>query len=160
VIILTVGALPQNTQWFTTRQTEGTNGHFDVFLNKGRGAPCLFVEAEGYLPQASDAINTSETNLTFALKKGTGPAGVVLKPDGQPAPGVKVYLADMQNGVYVQDNDDWSKTDLPSRYGVDGIPSIFLIGPDGKIIAKDLRGENTRVAVEKALTKTESAKAQ
>jgi hypothetical protein len=36
-------------------------------------------------------------------------------------------------------------------YGVEGIPSIFLIGPDGKIIARDLRGEEISLAVGKAL---------
>jgi hypothetical protein len=52
-----------------------------------------------------------------------------------------------------------SKTALPAKYGVQGIPSIFLIGPDGKILAKDLRGEAVKSAVEHALAKTDSAKA-
>ncbi len=97
--------MPNTFHWFNTRQTEGTNGSLDLFLNKGRGAPAIMVEAEGYVPQSSGAITGTETNLTFALKKGSGPTGVVLKPDGQPASGVTVYLADMRNGVYVQDNE-------------------------------------------------------
>jgi hypothetical protein len=36
---------------------------------------------------------------------------------------------------------------------VEGIPSIFLIGPDGKIIARELRGEAIKEAVGKALGK-------
>lgn len=36
-------------------------------------------------------------------------------------------------------------------YGVDGIPQILLIGKDGKIIARDLRGEEIEEAVKKAL---------
>lgn len=48
---------------------------------------------------------------------------------------------------------DWSKSDVPAQFGVQGIPSIFLIGPDGKIVAKDLRGDAIRVAVQKALQK-------
>ncbi len=32
-------------------------------------------------------------------------------------------------------------------YGVRGIPSIWLIGPDGKILAKDLRGEVIKTTV-------------
>src|ERR1044071_2715941 len=55
---------------------------------------------------------------------------------------------------------EWAKTDLPAQYGVEGIPSIFLIGPDGKVIAKDLRGENIKSTVEHTLSKNESAKAQ
>ena len=43
-------------------------------------------------------------------------------------------------------------------YGVEGIPAIFLIAPDGKILAKDLRGKAIQSAVEHALAKTANAK--
>jgi thiol-disulfide isomerase/thioredoxin len=45
----------------------------------------------------------------------------------------------------------WSQSTVTPLYGVDGIPSIFLLGPDGKIIARDLRGEEIRAAVARAL---------
>lgn len=38
-------------------------------------------------------------------------------------------------------------------YGVRGIPSIWLIGPDGKVIAKNLRGEKIMTATTAALKK-------
>ena len=38
-------------------------------------------------------------------------------------------------------------------YGIDGIPQILLIGKDGKIIARNLRGEEIEHAVKKALGK-------
>ena len=41
---------------------------------------------------------------------------------------------------------------IPGTYGVFGIPSIFLIGPDGKILATDLRGDKIKEAVTMALT--------
>ncbi len=47
---------------------------------------------------------------------------------------------------------DWGQATMPDDYGVRGIPSIWLIGPDGKIIAKGLRGDGIRAAVEKALS--------
>lgn len=97
--------LTDTFQWFAARQTEVKDGAIDLFLTKGRSAPAIMVEAEGYLPAISGAITGTETNITFALKKGSGPSGIVLKPDGEPAAGVKVYLADMRNGVYVQDNN-------------------------------------------------------
>ena len=48
---------------------------------------------------------------------------------------------------------EWSNTDLPARYGVEGIPSIFLIGPDGKVVATGLRGGSIKSAVASALGK-------
>ena len=41
----------------------------------------------------------------------------------------------------------FAQTDLPSRWGVDGIPSIFLIAPDGKILARNLRGDAIKAAI-------------
>ncbi len=48
---------------------------------------------------------------------------------------------------------DWSQTKLPEAYGVNGIPAIWPIGPDGKVVAKDLRGKGILKAVAKALGK-------
>lgn len=48
---------------------------------------------------------------------------------------------------------DWSQTPVPELYHVWGIPSIFLIGPDGKILAHDLRGEGILQVVADALDK-------
>lgn len=42
---------------------------------------------------------------------------------------------------------------LSSAYGAMAIPATFLIGPDGKILAKDLRGEALRKAVAEALSR-------
>jgi peroxiredoxin len=46
---------------------------------------------------------------------------------------------------------DWSNAKLPDRYGVEGIPEIMLIGPDGKVVAKGLRGDAIAQAVQDAL---------
>jgi peroxiredoxin len=46
---------------------------------------------------------------------------------------------------------EWSGTDIPNKFGVEGIPSIFLIGPDGKILETGLRGEQIKAAVQRAL---------
>ncbi|MCM2372145.1 TlpA family protein disulfide reductase [Aporhodopirellula aestuarii] len=40
---------------------------------------------------------------------------------------------------------------IAEAYGIQTIPSIWLIGPDGKIVARDLRGESLREAVKTAL---------
>ena len=51
---------------------------------------------------------------------------------------------------------DWGKDEVTKKYGVRGIPSIWLIGPDGKVVAKDLRGEAISEAVKKALGEKKS----
>jgi len=36
---------PEIPEWLNTRQTDGTKGHFDLFLNKGRTLPAIMVQA-------------------------------------------------------------------------------------------------------------------
>jgi peroxiredoxin/uncharacterized GH25 family protein len=45
----------------------------------------------------------------------------------------------------------WSASTVTPLYGVDAIPSIFLIDPDGKIIERDLRGDAIAATVKRAL---------
>jgi peroxiredoxin len=42
---------------------------------------------------------------------------------------------------------EWSKDEVAPSYGVFAIPRIFLIGPDGKVLAADLRGSKIEEAV-------------
>jgi len=46
---------------------------------------------------------------------------------------------------------EWNSQTVTKDYRVYGIPEIMLIGPDGRIVAKDLRGDRIRAAVAKAL---------
>ncbi len=48
--------------------------------------------------------------------------------------------------------DEWDSP-IEKLYAVRGIPSIWLIGPDGKVIGKNLQGEELMKAVEQALSK-------
>ncbi|HDY65640.1 MAG TPA: redoxin domain-containing protein [Phycisphaerae bacterium] len=64
---------------------------------------------------------------------------------------LKKYIEKNNTGWIQVFLGDWSKATITKQYGVHGIPSIFLIGPDGKIIAKNLRGSGIRAAVKKAL---------
>ena len=57
--------------------------------------------------------------------------------------------ADSWEKAIREDNMPWTqlsdlkgwKNELANYYGIQGIPSNFLVDPDGKIVAKDLRGE-------------------
>ncbi len=44
--------------------------------------------------------------------------------------------------------------EVPRLYNVRGIPHTVLVGPDGRILARDLRGDELAAAVEKALAAT------
>jgi len=45
----------------------------------------------------------------------------------------------------------WSETTVPASFGVEGIPHAVLIGPDGKVLAKNLKGSYLRTAVRNAI---------
>jgi RNA polymerase sigma factor (sigma-70 family) len=47
--------------------------------------------------------------------------------------------------------ESWASSPVPPSFGVQAIPSIWLIGPDGKVLAKDLRGPGIKGAVANAL---------
>lgn len=48
---------------------------------------------------------------------------------------------------------DWAKAKDAQIYGVYGIPAIYLIGPDGKVLATGLRGAKIKEAVASVLDK-------
>jgi len=77
-------------------------------------------------------------------------AMLALSLDSDIAP-VKDYVE--QNGIQWDQGwlGEWSQTDMPDQYGVRGIPAIMLIGPDGKLIARNLRGEAIGKAIGEAL---------
>jgi thiol-disulfide isomerase/thioredoxin len=68
--------------------------------------------------------------------------------------------AEAAPGKYAEENGvkwtqgflgEWSKTALPLQYGTCWIPAIYLISPDGKVIARDLEGAAIKDAVADAL---------
>jgi thiol-disulfide isomerase/thioredoxin len=46
-----------------------------------------------------------------------------------------------------------AESSVARHYGVESIPATFLIGPDGKVIARDVRGEKLKEVVSQALRK-------
>lgn len=53
---------------------------------------------------------------------------------------LKAIDADQLGWLHVSDLKGW-KSDLAAEYGIRSIPTSFLVDADGKIIAKDLRGD-------------------
>ena len=108
----------------------GSGGKYSYHNDQNFGTRIrLLVEAKGYLPQASAPLTSLGwfTN-NFELKKGDGPRGIVLLPDGQPAAGVRVALlsgdytllkdAELQqrSGSGVATTDAGGKFALPAAY--------------------------------------------
>ena len=46
---------------------------------------------------------------------------------------------------------DWSNTSVPGDYGVQGIPAVFLINPEGKVIESELEGSSMVARLQKYL---------
>jgi beta-lactamase regulating signal transducer with metallopeptidase domain/uncharacterized GH25 family protein len=80
------------TAWSTLRAVDGSNGVYLTYVSKRVAQPLLKVEAEGYLPESAAVLPHDATNVDFVLKKGSGPAGTVVTPDGQPAVGATIIL--------------------------------------------------------------------
>ena len=44
-------------------------------------------------------------------------------------------------------------SNVPDQYGITSLPQIILVGPDGRVVAKDLGGPGIRAAVVQALAR-------
>jgi peroxiredoxin len=102
---LTPGTLDRDRtsfDWAEQSRQLRTRGAFIINLTKEKLPPAVLIEANGYLPQCSGPIRGLETNLVFHLKKGGGPSGVVLTPEGLPAAGRTVYLSRLKDFVFLE----------------------------------------------------------
>lgn len=80
------------TRWNTLHAVDGTNGFYLTYFGKRVTQPVLKVEADGYLPAGVNLQPCDATNLDFLLKRGSGPAGTLVTPDGKPAAGATLVL--------------------------------------------------------------------
>jgi hypothetical protein len=79
--------------WRLAQVELASNGTFSVEFIPLSSTPMLRVEAEGFQPFETDPIPTNAANLLIRLKRGEGPSGIVLLPDGKPAEGATVIYA-------------------------------------------------------------------
>ena len=83
---------------------------------------------------------------------GDDPRLVVLGMNLDPNPDDgKAYAAERGLGWPQVFLGDWSRTEVPKRFGVEGIPCVILFDPEGRELARDLNGPDIRAAVERAL---------
>jgi len=99
-----------------------SNGTFSVKFAPLTYLPLLRLEAAGYVPLETGPI-AHTTNLVVRLRSGPGPAGVVLRPDGQPAIGASVVYATGESAVLVQVRQLRAQGEKQA---------LQVVGPDGK----------------------------
>lgn len=78
--------------WDFARAETNSNGTFSVPFVPLTSTPVLMVEAKGYEPLETDPSPNANTNLVLRLKKGVGPNGIVLLPNGNPAKSATVIF--------------------------------------------------------------------
>jgi peroxiredoxin len=78
--------------------------------------------------------------------------GVSLDNPGKKADWLKAIETDKLDWTQLSDLQGW-KNAASTLYGVRGIPQNYLIGPDGKIVASNLRGEALHKKLEELLSK-------
>src|ERR1700744_5525926 len=78
--------------------------------------------------------------------------GVSLDQPGAQAKWLKAIHDDGLTWTQVSDLKYW-KSDVVAQYSVQAIPQNFLIGPDGKIVGKNLRGEELNSRLKELLDK-------
>jgi peroxiredoxin len=62
------------------------------------------------------------------------------RPDGKEA-WLKAIRKDRLDWTHVSELKQWH-ADIVKQYAIQAVPQNFLIGPDGKVLAKNIRGEN------------------
>jgi hypothetical protein len=125
------------------RELAGTNGSLSVLFQRRNAKPVMKVEAEGFLPLVTPALEQDQTALEVKLAQGRGPSGTVLLPDGTAAAGLKVVLLAGRMQVPLHDDqrlsphvasdavtttDSQGRFSLPTRLDAD---SVVVAGPDG-----------------------------
>jgi hypothetical protein len=89
--------------WRLSHAEIASNGTFSVDFIPLSSTPMLRAEAEGYRPFETDPIPTNTSSLVIRLKRGEGPNGIILLPDGKPAEGATVVYAASQEQFGLND---------------------------------------------------------
>jgi hypothetical protein len=86
----------EHVNWEFHDEQVGSNGKLSLGLDEQRGFGSkvkFMIRAEGYLPVSTPTFESTGWHVFDAsMKQGTGPAGVVRKPNGQPIEGASVAI--------------------------------------------------------------------
>jgi hypothetical protein len=118
-----------------------SNGTFGVEFLPLAYPPLLRFEAAGYLPAETKPF-AETTNLVIRLRPGAGPAGTVLRADGQPAVGAKVVhtTGGTLAGLHNRELQAFGEDETLQVVGLDGKFAFEPSLHEGKVIAADQSG--------------------
>jgi peroxiredoxin len=128
--------------WSENLAIEATGGRFTVPFDEARAGAFIRIDAPGYRSAVSRAFRADEGSQTFdfALHPAKEYNGLVLLPDGKPAPGAEVALATQGNPVSIRSGHFDRNRDFPKT----------STGPDGRFTFPARDGEFLLVAVSEA----------
>jgi protocatechuate 3,4-dioxygenase beta subunit len=124
-------------------------GQYEYMFDSAGTKYGVRIEADGYVPLESRAIEPNETEVTcdFALKKSSGIKGIVYARDGKPAAGVSVTAA--RNGIYLNEGrfDESHPVVKTDANGVFSLPEMNQgSGPMVAAVKIDGQGRETPMA--------------
>lgn len=103
-------------------------------------------------PSKEETLLLKSVQQKFAGKTNLVFIGLSLDERAEtPAEFLKTAGIERVEGFLGNWNQDILRNGATRLYGVNGIPSIWLISPDGKVLAKDLRGMAVEKAIDQAL---------
>ncbi len=120
---------------FTQADTSGT----PVSLSSFRGKYVLLDFWASWCGPCRQENPNVVANFKKFNSKNFTVLGVSLDRQGQKDKWLQAIYKDELTWTHVSDLQFWNNT-VAQQYRVQGIPQNFLIGPDGKIVAKNLRG--------------------
>ena len=122
--------------WSENLAMEATGGQFTAPFDEARGGAFIRIDAPGFKSTVSRAFQEDEGSQTFdfALHPAQGSTGLVLLPDGKPAPGVEVALATQQHRLSIRSGHfdrNWrfpkTSTDSHGRFTFPARDDKFLL---------------------------------
>ncbi len=92
-----------NTRWSREQEAASPDGEYSSRASMPSAAHLVRVEAVGYRSADSRAVRPDEGSITidFALEPAPRVGGVVIRPDGRPAAGVRVGMATPEKPAYL-----------------------------------------------------------
>jgi hypothetical protein len=134
-------ARPTSTGWVQSGETD-EQGRYELRLPPGRNRLYYMGGVEGYVHALAEPkevwveleAGERKTGVDFLLKPSPEFRGVVLNPDGEPAPGISVWV---QGQSYTAEPREPERTDDQGRFSIR--PEIYFDRPDASwlILAQD-----------------------